>query len=407
MNLSNNPRWLLAGIFSLTACAPAPITMGEAPDAGRAAPDAASSPDAGTEPPDSGAALPDASEADAGPPDSGCAPYTHPSGGGCAMGLSWQALPAGPPPRDHHVTFLKANAENATLYVSGGLDEHARAVRQDLWYAQLSPSGEFEAWTRGPRPPIVQLGSAVTVSGERAYVVAGRTLKSDGRVADNDVVYSLGLGADGSPGQWRLEQPLPAARFHGSAETIDRFIFAIGGIETQPGLASAYVWRAEILADGVLSAWTEVTPLPEGRSHHSSFIHGRTLFVLGGLDGSGVGFPSRTYLDYLWADIAEDGSLSDWTRVSLPFGASTQSAIVLGDRVVLLGGFDEDISVVDTVRAAPITGGTLGAWETLSPLPFARAHVHHTPSWRGHVYSVGGNVGDHAAVDRVVGGLFE
>lgn len=407
MNLSNPPRWLWAGIFCLAACAPAPTTKGEAPDAGRAAPDAAPIVDAAAEPADSGAPLPDAGEPDAGPPDSGCAPYSHPSGEACAMGLSWEELPAGPPPRDHHVTFLKANADNATLYVSGGLDEHARAVRQDLWYAQLSPSGALDAWQRGPRPPIVQLGSAVTVAAERAYVVAGRTLKSDGRVSNNDAVYSLSLGADGSPGQWRVEQPLPEARFHGSAESLGRFIFAIGGIEDQPGLASSNVWRAEILADGELSAWTEVTPLPEGRSHHSSFIHDRTLFVLGGLDGSGLGFPSRTYLDYLWAEIAEDGTLSDWTRVSLPFGASTQSAIVLGDRVVLLGGFDESVAVVDTVRAAPISGGTIGSWEILSPLPFPRAHVHHTPSWRGHVYSVGGNVGDHAAVDRVVGGLFE
>ena len=103
MNLSNNPRWLLAGIFSLTACAPAPITMGEAPDAGRAAPDAASSPDAGTEPPDSGAALPDASEADAGPPDSGCAPYTHPSGGGCSSSTAWMKSPL----RDSSLSFTR------------------------------------------------------------------------------------------------------------------------------------------------------------------------------------------------------------------------------------------------------------------------------------------------------------
>lgn len=410
MKRKSNNRSAIRGIvwiLSMAACEPAtPGTTGPdapGPDAGLGLADAAET-DGGSIPNDAG--VPDATEPDATIPDSGCPVHTHPAGQGCETTLTWRELPVGPPSRDHHVTFLKAHGDSATLYVSGGLDEHARLLRSDLWYAHLDADGTLTRWSRGPNPPKVQLGSGVAVAGARAYLVGGKTFMGN-RVIDSAAVHSLGLAEDGAPLEWRTEPPLPAPRFHGSVEVVGGFLYAIGGLETQPGFSAPEVWRAAILADGALSEWTAVSPLPEGRSHHSSFVHDRTLYVLGGLNGSGVGFSSQTFFDYLKATVDADGNLSDWTRVNLPFGTSTQSAIVLSDRVVLLGGFDEDFTILDAVRSAPLEGGVIGPWTTLSPLLYPRAHVHHTPFWRGRVYSVGGNIGNHVAVDRVLGGTFE
>lgn len=364
-------------------------------------------PDAGVTTPAKDAGVPMDASVDAGPSDTGCPPYSHAVEGTCETELSWSDLPTGPPARDHHNTFLYAHGDEATLYVTGGVDEAARRARNDLWFAHLGPEGEFSSWQQGPAPTVWQSGSAVSVIGSRAYIISGKTLVGS-RLAETPKVLSLSFGTDGQPQGWREEQPLPSPSFHGTAVSIDnRWIYVIGGMVTQPSVATSTVWKAEVMQDGTLSPWTVERALPEGRSHHAAFVHGRRLFVLGGINGSGVGFRSESYPDYLVAEIDASGQLSEWTRVDLPFVLSTHSAAVVDDRLFLFGGLGDGFATLDTVQMARFDGSALLDWQTMAPLLFARAHVHHTPVWRGNFYTVGGNTGDHVPIDRALQGKIQ
>ncbi|MDX2015904.1 MAG: hypothetical protein SFW67_37265 [Myxococcaceae bacterium] len=86
----------------------------------------------------------------------------------------------------------------------------------------------------------------------------------------------------------------------------------------------------------------------------------------------------------------------------MPFGTSTHSADVEDGFVFLVGGFDENLSVLSPLRRARVDAqGLLSGWESLTPLPLARAHVHQSPVSQGVISSVGGNRGNHAATDAV------
>lgn len=388
------PALLTAACSSSTETSPAPVDAGVRDAALDAGPADTGSPDTGTQ----------VSE-DAGFQDAGCPSFSQLVNGDCVTTLTWEDVITGPPARDHHVTFLQRRDDSATLYLSGGVDLARRVITNDLWYADVRNDGTVSNWTLGPTPPHPQLGAGLVVRPDRVYVVSGRTLGGS-RVVDSAEVYSLSLGDDGVPGEWRAERPLPEPSFHGTAEYVDGWIFAIGGIP-EGAVGTSTVWRAQVMDDGRLSSWVAARPLPEGRTHHASFVHDRSIFVVNGLDGSGNAFLSASYFDYLVATVDENGDLSPWTKVDLPFAMSTHSATLLDDRVILVGGFDEDVNIVDVVRIASIVDGRLEDFDLLTALPFARAHVHHAPRWGRWLFAAGGNIGNQVAVRRIIRGTLD
>jgi hypothetical protein len=127
--------------------------------------------------------------------------------------------------------------------------------------------------------------------------------------------------------------------------------------------------------------------------------------LLAGFDAPDWSSTGTSHLDALTAVVGSDGALGPWDRQTLPFGTSTHSADVEDGFVYLVGGFDEQLTVLDLVRRARVDAqGQLSGWETLTPMPLARAHVHQTPVSEGVIYSVGGNTGNHVATDQVLMG---
>lgn len=343
--------------------------------------------------------------ADGGVGEPMCPPFSHPGDAGCTSTIAWSDQTKGPPARDHHLTFVVATDHGGTLYVTGGIDEPARSARNDLWSAMLSPSGEVSPWVRGPAPLVFQTGSALASVGARTYVLGGKTVVG-GRIGFTTEVTSLEVSHTGLPLGWRRERPLPAPHFHASGHGFERWVYVIGGLNVSAGLATTEVLRAEVLADGDLGPWATVSTLPEPRTHHSSVIVGRRLFVFSGIDGSGIGFDPMDYRDGLVTTIDAEGNLGPWARFELPFASVAGSATVVGRAVYVVGGL-ENLVPTGTVWRAELRGDTLGPFSLSSALPFARAHVHHTPAWRQFIYSVGGNTGNHVAVDRVLRGVVE
>jgi hypothetical protein len=167
------------------------------------------------------------------------------------------------------------------------------------------------------------------------------------------------------------------------------------------------VERATLNADGSVSGWEELAPLPAPRSHQGTALYDGYVYLTGGLDGN----PAGTYKDYedaLRAPVNADGTLGPWeTLGTLPSTLDTQSSFVHNGYLYMVGGI-EFINYVDHVRRAQILPDHgLGPWEDSAPLPKGRGHVHQTPVYGKWVYSVGGSIQNLVAIPDVFRGTFQ
>lgn len=334
-----------------------------------------------------------------------CPAQSHERDGGCVSELLWASAATGPVARDHHGTWLRSGDVDV-LVVFGGIDMALGEPRHDAWFARPGTDGFVTSWERGPRPLFWQAGMGVDGQGDRLYAVSGMSVDASGQSALTPRVQSLAINADGSPGTWREEKPLPGVgRFHITTTRVGEWLYAMGG-RTSDGRAQKDIWKARIGADGVLSDWTGERSFPLPRTHHASFAFGDRLYLSGGFDADTFTNDPRHHRDVLTATVnAETGALSEWSTMPLPWDLSTHSAGVMDGYVYLVGGFDGSLNLLDLVRRAKLNDdGTLGAFEPMSPLVRPRAHVHHTPMAKGRIFSVGGNIGGHSTTNEVLVG---
>lgn len=306
--------------------------------------------------------------------------------------VRWSEAPALAPPRDHHAVFVVPGRTGSWLYAAGGTDY--RQFFDGVVRAPIRPGGGLGPWEEAGRLPVPLGGSSVVTAGGFAVLTGGQVatdgnMRSLRRVADVAVAR---IGADGRLGAWRPAPALPAPRFHHPTVHHGGWVYVVGGQGERA--SEAGVFAARLGADGRLSAWTTLAPLPRPRSHHAALVHDGHLYVVGGLDGDPMGHMGL-YTDVLRAPIAADGTLGEWRIVSrMPHSYATHSAFVHGSALWVLGGVEDNQRFVNHVwRAAFGANGALGRWEEVSPaLPLARGHVHETPVVNGRVYSVGGRV---------------
>jgi hypothetical protein len=355
------------------------------------------------------AGLLDAGRIDAGTADAGpvCAPQSHFVDGGCKTELEWISLPVGPAARDHHGTALIDVADASVLFVTNGVDDELPALRNDSWYSVLGADGFPGPWVLGPQPLFPQIGHAMAQYENRVYSISGTTYNAQGVGSNTTKVESISFDTNGVPQVWRQETQLPAGRFHITSAQVGRFIYALGG-RNEAGTAMSDVWKCEVLADGVLSAWSATRAFPMPRTHHTSYGYNNKVYVVGGFDSATFTSQPTEYQNTLVSDVGAQGELGPWRSIPIPFIINTHSNVLMDGYLYLLGGFKESITTSDSVRRTKLSPtGEYGSWEVMSALPFGRSHVHQTPAKNGKLYSVGGNTGNHVPTNEIfIGNLY-
>ena len=334
-----------------------------------------------------------------------CAPWGVMQAGICNSQLTFAAGPSLTKARDHHGTALVQTASGTFLYVIGGTD-YARSLR-DVYVAQLQTDGSLGPFRTLGTLPSERSGQGLVVHGDRIFLVGGRSNNSF--LAS---VISAQVQTDGSLGGWDTETDLPAARFHIGAVASDAFVYAIGGVKTDnvatlPYLATSDVFYAPLGPDGHLGAWHVAASLPEPRSHFALHIHEGHLYAIGGfVESSADGTPlAKTELG---ASIGPDGAPGVFAPIGmLADPVATASVVELQGSLYLLGGLNEDDSFSARIRRASLLDdGKLGDLVDVGMLPEARSHVHHTPYYNGHLYSVGGSIALQLPTDAAWVGTF-
>jgi hypothetical protein len=112
-------------------------------------------------------------------------------------------------------------------------------------------------------------------------------------------------------------------------------------------------------------------PMPDWRAWTGIAAGHGNIYVVGGYNDGG----RHATVDR--AAILPDGTLGSWqTETPLPSARSGAAAVVAGDYLYALGGSGEDPDPLDIVERAPINpDGSLGSWETAPSLVTGRTHL--------------------------------
>jgi hypothetical protein len=319
----------------------------------------------------------------------------------CDSTLSFAPGPDLPSPRDHHGTVLVETPQGAFLYVLGGTN-YAR-VFKDVLVAKLDEAGMPGAWAQTRPMPGGNAGMGIAVHERRIYISAGQSLTTF-----PTQVYSTAVLDDGSLDEWRDEGTVPGGRFHSAAVVARGFYYVVGGVN-ETFIATDTIFRAPIGTDGKLGAF-ETRNLPSPRSHQSMLVIDNRLYISGGLEGNPRSV-SKNLPEVLSADIGADGELSAFRVAGMLPGATpvAHANFEWKGWLYVIGGVDEIGDHLAPIRRARLIGdGTLSAFEDFPPgLPVGRSHVHQTPVYDGHLYTLGGSVEVMQTTGNAFVGTFE
>ena len=225
----------------------------------------------------------------------------------------------------HH---LNAAAADGRLWVLGSLEGFNFAATADSWV--LDPDAAAPAWSPvSAMPSSRRRGSAsVAVVVDDVYVLGGFR---GGAVAECDV-YRTGLD------RWDALPPLPEARDHAGAATIDGKVYLVGGRQGAIGSVEADLWRLD--PDDTEAGWVALNPMPTARG-------GIAVGVVAGPAGAPrlvvVGGEGNTAAESgVFAQVeAYDPATDTWASLPpMPAPRHGMQAAGLGSRLFVPGGAD-------------------------------------------------------------------
>ncbi|XP_032108991.1 kelch-like protein 38 isoform X1 [Sapajus apella] len=219
------------------------------------------------------------------------------------------------PPRSSYQDFL---------ILLGGRKDSQQTTRDVLLYSKQT--GQWQSLAKLP----TRLYKASAVTLHRSIYVLGGMAVSSGRslVSHNVYIYSLKLN------QWRLGEPMLVARYSHRSTAHKNFIFSIGGTgEGQELMGSMERY------DSICNAWESMASMPVGVLHPAVAVKDQRLYLFGGEDI--MQNPVRLIQVY---HISRNSWFKMETRMIKNVCAP---AVVLGERIVIVGGYTRRILAYD------------------------------------------------------------
>ncbi|NEO87172.1 MAG: 4-oxalocrotonate tautomerase [Spirulina sp. SIO3F2] len=242
----------------------------------------------------------------------------------------WQEATAPMPLKlQHH----QASAHAGSIYVIGGDDQFGPKsnVSDRIFRAVPDSEGDIPDWEEVGRLPAPRTIHAVTIVRDRLYVIGGSREFHKGAVMA-DTVFAAVIATDGSVGEFEELNPFPTPISWLTATAVDDRIVAISGKVGWDAPLTNQVWLAAVTEDGSLSGFEPIGETVARQRHTTVLIDGRLILIAGG---------ARRVLSRVEAATVEaDGSLSDWQMLPpLPAARYAHAAFVHGGSVYVSGGF--------------------------------------------------------------------
>lgn len=306
---------------------------------------------------------------------------------------------------------------NNYIYMIGGLGLEEKKVQQGAKrqpaylrtseYARINPDGTLSNWQSGPTLNVERGYFSVAQHGNYLYAVGGgrgqngkellatverAEIKEDGTlggwtmekskmniarrcvkltVIDNtiyafggyggillDTIEQANINQDGSIDEWFVSNdPMRIARYVHDKVKIGNGVYNIGGHSKSGGSGIADVGWSKIDEDGFFLSWKKTSPLQTGRYALTTVVHNGSVYAIAGMTGA-------THLNSVErSTITAEGELSSWRYTTpTPLVVGGANAVVINDRVYLLGGSD-GLSYLNSVYYAGFNKqGDIGYW---------------------------------------------
>lgn len=234
-----------------------------------------------------------------------------------------------------------------------------RSITSDFYYYDI-PS---DTWNKLANMPEAKGNLAVAeVSGE-IYAIGGGFTKTNFK-------YSPEINL------WKRMDTMPTARQHIDCGVVANKIYVIGGITSFKNIT-----KKNEMYDPETNSWSEKTPIPTLRNNPAIITIDSLIYVIGG-----AGSESS-----IWETIATvecyNTKTDEWTtKADMPIKLFKPGAIVVEDKIVVLGGQDEKGKSLSSVLIYDIKSDT---WERTTPLPQINCFAGYA-SVGNKIYVIGG-----------------
>jgi hypothetical protein len=281
--------------------------------------------------------------------------------------------------------------------IERGSAYHYTAFARDEW-DNYSPGVTVEIqtldfplvdeWGSGPSLSPGRFGLAAVAHGGWLYVTGGK----HPYIGPRNEVVAAAIQSDGSLADWAPVGSFSGARHNHTSVVVGDQLYVIGGSDDADTLADVQV---ATLGGGTVGPFGSTTPLPAARQGHAAFVHDGAIYVVGGLGKTGP------LAEVLRAEASVDGSLGPWqTLTPLPSARSEHAVALVGDRVYVSGGSTSGAALADVLFATLAADGTLGPWSaggTMSLSTGGRS-AHVSFAHDGHLFVHGGTPGNDAVL---------
>lgn len=263
------------------------------------------------------------------------------------------------------------------------------------------PMIEIDSWsTSTPLPQSLASRNAI-VHGDYVFLFGGK----DANGRSLDTIYTSQIQPAGGLGLWSLNpEPMPEPLYIHSIAVFNNFVYLIGGWNNSEGVSSLdrpneKIWRGQLTNDGRVTNWTllgsyTIDNVPTKITLHQAIVIGQRLFVIGGYandDSIPIANVSYANLNAVTGDIGTWQTGPELPRRLRRFSAT--SVIKNGvTYVYVIGGSGENTdSAFDTVYYSAVDGnGLLGSWQSSSStLPDGRTY-HASLIHDGRLLVIGG-----------------
>ncbi len=157
-------------------------------------------------------------------------------------------------------------------------------------------------------------------------------------------------------------------------------VYVAGGADSTDVPRDSVLY-ATVSNTGSVGAWTKTTVLPAPVAFAAAVVATPTnsqvtgssyLYLIGG-DSTASGKPVATVRV---GTLSATGAVTAWsTTTALPAALHSAGAVIFNGSVYVAGGSTSgNVPVATVFRAAIMSDGTLGAWQALASLPFARSY---------------------------------
>jgi len=222
-----------------------------------------------------------------------------------------------------------------------------------------------------------------TKAGPFLYVFGG----CNGNTLNNGA-ERIDIREDGSLGAWQVVRPLPTARGGHTGGVVAGNVIVVAGGMGAAGVQDTSSYAA-VGVDGSLGEWKDGGTVGHPRMHPGAIVRGDTVYVMGGFQNRDV------WSDIVRASVLPDGSLSPWTAAGTLLGPRTHFSVsTVDDYVFIVGGLDRSPygsppGLTEVARGRVLEDGSLGDWTLMPPLPVDIA-THASFVRDGFLYAVGG-----------------